>query len=198
MSEKKISVIIPCYNVEKYIDRCFRSLVYQTLGMDKLEIIFVNDASTDATIDHLRRFEAQYPDDVLLIDLQVNGGQGAARNIGIQYASCDFIGFVDGDDMIEPDMYEKMLSIAIEKQCDIAECTWNFFSEQSRTYTDPQLNKSCIGWIDFTNETEKCDYIVENLFFTSVCTRLFDRHFLLNNQIEFPQGLKYEDCYFIV
>lgn len=64
---KKISVIIPCYNVSSYIDRCMRSVIGQTIGVGSLEIICIDDASTDDTWEHLQKWEQQYPDDILLI-----------------------------------------------------------------------------------------------------------------------------------
>lgn len=106
---KKISVIVPCYNVEKYIDRCVKSIVNQTIGIENLEVIFVNDASTDHTLSKLQEWESRYPDDIMVITYDENLRQGGARNLGLQYASCEYIGFVDSDDWVELDMYETLL-----------------------------------------------------------------------------------------
>ena len=79
---KKVSVIIPCYNVESYIDRCFNSLVNQTIGMEHLELIFINDESTDCTMEKLLQYEQQYPENIILINFETNQRQGTARNTG--------------------------------------------------------------------------------------------------------------------
>ena len=81
----KISVIIPCYNVTMFIDRCMESLEKQTIGMSSLEIILVNDASKDATLGKLLLWEMKYPDNICVIPLAKNVMQGAARNIALNY-----------------------------------------------------------------------------------------------------------------
>ncbi len=85
--EEKISVIIPCYNVEKYIDRCLTSVVNQTIGLKMLEIICVNDGSTDGAWEKLCQWEKQCPENMLAVDCKENGAQGRARNIALSYAS---------------------------------------------------------------------------------------------------------------
>ena len=70
--EKIISVIIPCYNEEKYIDRCFESLKNQTIGIDQMELIFVNDASTDSSLEHLLEFERQFPETEVVFFVYTN------------------------------------------------------------------------------------------------------------------------------
>ena len=105
---KKISVIIPCYNIAPWIDRCMASIAVQTIGLDDLEVICIDDASTDGTWEHLQRWERKFPDHILLIRQDVNRRQGAARNLGLQYASAPYIAFVDGDDQLEPDYFEQL------------------------------------------------------------------------------------------
>ena len=90
--EKKISIIIPCYNVESYLDRCFESLKHQTLGFEQMELIFVNDASTDGTLDKLTALESQYPENIIVINFTENRRQGTARNVALEYASAPYIG----------------------------------------------------------------------------------------------------------
>ena len=105
----EISIIIACYNVEKYLMRCFESLEKQTIGMENMELIFVDDASTDHTWDMIQTIENQYPQNVVAIHCDENGRQGKARNIGMSYAAADYIGFVDSDDWVEANMYEILL-----------------------------------------------------------------------------------------
>lgn len=89
-----ISIIIPCYNVEKYIDRCLESVVNQTIGIENLEVLCVNDASTDGTLNKLHSWERRYPNEIAVITYEVNQRQGGARNIGMKYANAEYFGFI--------------------------------------------------------------------------------------------------------
>ena len=99
---KKISVIIPCFNATKYLPKCFMSLVQQTIGIDQIELIFVDDASTDedATWNMLQEFERAYPESIKILKLEENMRQGGARNVALQYATGEYIAFVDADDFV--------------------------------------------------------------------------------------------------
>lgn len=112
-----VSIIVPCYQVEKYIRRCVDSIINQSIGFENIELILVDDASTDGTLEILRKYEKMYPG-IIVIECEKNGRQGTARNIGLQYATGKYIGFVDADDWIEPDMYEHMYLIAEEYSVD--------------------------------------------------------------------------------
>jgi glycosyltransferase involved in cell wall biosynthesis len=193
---KQISIIIPCYNVELYIDRCFESLQNQTLGIENMELVFINDASTDGTLEKLMTYERQYPESVMVIPLEENRGQGAARNIGLQYVSADYIGFVDSDDWVDANMFEEMLQVIRQQGCDFVECEWDFFSEQKSGFTKNSFVSKQEGFLDFSQNDVKERYVAEQLFFTPLWTKLFKKSFLEENAIFCPEGLKYEDMYF--
>lgn len=194
--DKKISIIIPCYNVEHYIDRCFESLLHQTIGIEQMELIFVNDASTDGTLQKLSAYEQEYPESVLVIHLEENCKQGYARNVALQYASAPYIGYVDSDDFVDVHMFEDMICVMEEHDCDFVECDWNFFSENEEEFTTNAFKNSLIGFQDFTNQEVKEQYIVEQLFFTSMWTKVFKKTFLLEHNIFCLEGVRYEDMYF--
>ena len=115
-----ISVIIPAYNVGGYIGKCLQSVISQTYC--KLEIIIINDGSTDITTDIIKSF---LPDPRIKYIDQKNSGVTAARNKGIEASTGDFIAFVDSDDYLELDMYEKLLSALIKYNADFAVCDYN-------------------------------------------------------------------------
>lgn len=117
---KTVSIIIPVYNMETYLAECLGNVVHQTLG--DIEVILVNDASTDDSLSILRECEAAFPDRVRVIDSPVNLGAGGARNFGIQAAKGEYIGFVDSDDRIDVTMYEKLYTKAKETNSDVADC----------------------------------------------------------------------------
>lgn len=114
-----ISVIVPVYNVEAYLGRCVESILQQTYK--NLEIILVDDGSTDSC-PHLCDEWAKIDERIIVIHKK-NGGLSDARNAGLNIATGDYIGFVDSDDWIAPEMYERLLSAIYENQSDISACT---------------------------------------------------------------------------
>ncbi len=116
---KKVSVIVPCYNVEKCVDRCVESLVTQTIGVAALELILVDDASSDGTLQKLAQWEEKFPEDILVVSCEQNGRQGRARNIGMEYASAPYWCFVDADDWLEKDALQEMYQMAVSEQVEV-------------------------------------------------------------------------------
>ena len=116
----KVSVIIPVYNCEKYIEECIESLINQTL--QECEFIFVNDGSKDKSEEIIKKY-ADKDERITLIN-QKNSGVSVARNIGIKKAVGEYIGFVDADDYVESDYYEKLYNTAKNNNCSIVVCNW--------------------------------------------------------------------------
>lgn len=116
----KVSIVVPIYNVESYIKRCFDSLVTQTLS--NIEIIAINDGSTDQSLAIVQEFAAK--DQRIKVIDKKNGGVSSARNEGVAIANGDYIGFVDPDDWIDKHMYQNMYEIAIEDKSDIVMCSY--------------------------------------------------------------------------
>lgn len=106
----KISVIVPVYNTESYLERCLDSLINQTFK--EIEIIIVNDGSTDNSNKIIQKYERKYEGKVISLYIE-NKGPGEARNFGIKYASGKYVGFIDSDDWIDSKMYEKLYNKAI-------------------------------------------------------------------------------------
>ena len=109
MSHKTISVIIPVYNAEKYLERCLQSVLQQTYP--HIEVLCVNDGSTDACAEILNRFSVE--DLRVKVILQANKGQSAARNVALKAAVGDYVFFVDADDFIHPQTLEILLTVII-------------------------------------------------------------------------------------
>ena len=101
----KVSVIIPVYNTEDYLKECIESLVNQTLR--EIEILIVNDGSTDSSLEIMKEFKNKYPNIIKIFD-KVNGGQASARNYALPFAQGEYLGFVDSDDWVDSTMYEEM------------------------------------------------------------------------------------------
>ena len=126
MDTYKVSVIVAAYNIEKYIARCLDSILNQTYK--NLEIIVVNDGSSDNTGEIIDKYSER--DTRIKVIHKENGGVSSARNKGIDMSTGDYIGFVDGDDTIEPDMYELLVSNAINYNCDISHCGYKLIENQ--------------------------------------------------------------------
>ena len=175
----KVSVIVPIYNVEKYLEKCINSLLSQTL--EDIQIILVNDGSKDNSGNISKEYEKNNKDRVIYVEKE-NGGLSDARNYGLKYATGDFIAFLDSDDYIEKNAYEEMYNKAIEENADYVECDfiWEFPNKIRVDKQYPYKNKK------------------EMLSFVRVVAwnKLIKRQLITDNNLEFPKGLRYEDVEF--
>ena len=189
----KISVIIPCYNVEKQIARCLDSILNQILHGARMEIICIDDKSTDNTLHILEEYERKFPENIMLIPLDENGKQGNARNIGMMYADGAYITFVDADDAIAPDMLQVLYEKAVDSRCDIAECAYK------EVYGNAPLSVEKKGgheYMDMHDANERKRYILQYGWKVAPWGRLYRRDFLEDNHIRFPTDIYMEDIYF--
>lgn len=123
--EKLVSVIVAAYNIEQYLPRCLDSLLAQTCK--SLEIVLIDDGSTDRTPEICDKYAKE--NESIKVVHRENGGLSAARNLGVRVAKGDFIGFVDGDDWVEPQMYEEMLKACLLEDAQIAICNYRQIGE---------------------------------------------------------------------
>lgn len=192
---KKVSIIIPCYNAERYIDRCVLSLVNQTIGIDNLELIFVNDASTDHTYEKLCEWEVKYSESIMVINCDENGKQGKARNIGMQYARAEYIGFCDCDDIVERTMFELLYQAALFQKSDLVVC-------RSKAHALEDVDQVVMGRTAdddfyFTIETlEQREAFLKLDINRAVWNKLYRKEMLIENNLYFPEGMIYEDILF--
>ena len=178
----KVSVIVPVYNVEKFIDKCLNSLVKQSLK--EIEIIVVNDGTKDNSQKIIDKYVKKYPDKIKSY-IKENGGQGSARNYGLKKASGEYIGYVDSDDFVEKDMYKKLYNKAKENNYDIVVCGNYNVSEDYQ-------NKNIDAFINNYNTD------LENIFFgkMAVWNKIYKRDILIKNKLEFKEKVWYEDLAF--
>lgn len=145
----KISVIVPVYNAEKTLAACLGNLVHQTFR--DLELILVNDASTDNSLSILLDCERAFPDQVILVNLEENSGPGGARNAGLMYASGDYIGFVDSDDIADVTMFEKLYQCAVSGNYDMVDC---IYYDEARESFIQQTDPANAGTLDLQKRIE--------------------------------------------
>lgn len=117
--QPKVSVIIPVYNIEKYLGQCLETVCNQTLK--EIQVIAVDDGSTDGSAAICRKMLEKYPGK-LEYYYKENGGSASARNLGLEHARGEYIGFIDSDDWVEPDMFEKMYNTALQQNVDMVFC----------------------------------------------------------------------------
>lgn len=183
----KVSIIIPIYNTEKYLSACLESVVTQTLT--DIEIICVNDGSTDGSLQIVREFAST--DARIKIVQKENGGAASARKAGIQVASGEYVGYVDSDDYIDADMYERLYKTAIEYQVDLVISGYYF----EGNYTTVQLNGAEGGLYDenrieeMRNNTLYCMNKKSLGLSGSLCCKLLKRELLCHAQSETPDSL---------
>lgn len=181
----KISIIIPVYNVEKYLDRCVESVINQTFR--NLEIILVDDGSPDncpALCDEWAR-----KDNRIIVIHKDNGGQAEARNIGIERATGDYIGFVDSDDMIARTMYNDLLQIIEKYHADLVGCRHIVFDDKQEPFFDDITLSGTI--IEFNQEEAVSDIIREKHFEPTVWNLLVKAS--VAKKVKFDVGKIHED-----
>lgn len=186
----KVSVIIPVYNTEKYLEKCLDSVCNQTLS--DIEIICINDCSPDNSINILNKYAIQ-DKRIKIVNRKENGGLSAARNSGIDAATGDYIYFIDSDDWINENYIEQMFSKAVANCMDIVVNT-NILLD----YGDSKKPKKLIfGNLNVEQPGVKIDSdIAINNVIWSACVHLYKRSFINENNLRFPEGYTYEDMYF--
>lgn len=191
---EKISVIIPFYNVEKYISRCLKSVLNQSLK--ETEIILINDGSTDSTREIVQTF-ANSDLRIKIIDINERQGQGYARNRGIEAAKGEYIVFVDSDDFIENNMLELLYKSAKTNDTDITMCAADEYDNTDGKYinSDYYSLKVLEKFADkvFSPEDIKKEILDINV---ALWNKIYKREYLLSTGEKFPEGFIYEDLPF--
>ena len=186
MSKVKVSVIVPVYNVEKYLDKCLDSLVNQTLK--DIEIIIINDGSPDNSDKIIKQYKSMYPKIIKEKKIK-NGGVANARNIGLKMATGDYVGFVDSDDYIDVTMFEQLYKKAKSSKADV--CVCGYYIVKNGTLTATQIDdEDNYGFSVRENP---------NIFVTGVpyiWNKIFKREVVVKNKIKFKKYRIFEDLLF--
>ena len=186
-----LSVIIPVYNVENYLNECLDSVTSQTL--DDMEIICIDDGSTDNSPDILKEYSKK--DKRIKIITKENGGQATARNLGIKEAQGEYIAFVDSDDFIEPTMFEKLYTKAKDNNLDIAMCKIATYDNQTEEIKNNVWYYMLGVFRDFEKDIFNHKDTKEFTCHIAVTpyNKIYKTTLLKENNILFPEGLIFED-----
>lgn len=188
----KVSIIIPVYNMEKYLERCLNSILYQTFN--DFEVIIINDGSTDKSEKICKDFALK--DRRINIITTENKGLSSARNLGIDMALGKYIVFLDSDDWIENNFIELLFNKVELEKCDMVICGYkmDFTSNEYRS-TDIECNDEVYNSLDeFMKEYE---FYRSNYLFGFVWNKIFRAEIIRENKIYFEKGVFCEDLYFI-
>lgn len=185
----KLSVIVPVYNMasEEKLNWCMDSLVNQTIS--DYEIIAVDDCSTDNSLEILHDYERKYPEKVRVISSSVNKKQGGAKNLGLGRAKGEWIGFIDSDDWVTPDFYERLLGLAEETGADMVGCDYHLTDEHSMK----------IGQVVHNNKKSQTGALTKEKYKSlildsgSLVVKIYKRHIILDYPNRFPENIFYED-----
>ena len=180
----KVSVIVPIYGVEKYIEKCARSLFEQVL--DDIEYLFIDDCTPDRSVALLQRVLEDYPhrkSQVLIHRMKHNCGQAAVRTWGMKHATGDYVIHCDSDDWVDRDMYKEMFDKAVEEEADVVVC-------------DICIEDSGHQRLDMGVEVNDKKHLLRSLINYndwSLCDKLVKRDIIVNNSIIYPTGVMGED-----
>ncbi|MCM1088808.1 MAG: glycosyltransferase [Muribaculaceae bacterium] len=185
----KLSIIVPVYNMaaDGKLRYCLDSLIHQT--MEDYEIIAVDDCSTDSSMNILSAYERDYPEKFRAIHSEVNRKQGGAKNIGLSLAQGEWIGFIDSDDWVTSDFYEKLIRKGEETGADIVGCDYHLTKEHSMK----------VGQIVHNNKKEQTGILDEAKYKSllldsgSLVVKVYRREIIIDHPSRFPEGIFYED-----
>ncbi len=190
---KKVSVIVPVYNTEKYLRRCLDSLVMQTL--DDIEIIIIEDKSPDNSNKILNEYEKKYKEKVKVFHNKTNKGIGYNRNFGMKKASGKYIGFVDSDDWVNETMFEKMYAKAEKENLDLVLCNFYKNLEKQDGLLETLVPEFIIPNFENTTLKDCPDLLLKvNL---APWNKLY-RKDLFTADVRFLENLKYEDAIVVI
>ena len=180
----KVSVIVPVYNVEEYLERCLKSLVNQTLK--DIEIIVVNDGTKDNSQKIIDKYAKKYK--FVKSYIKENGGLSSARNYGLKYATGEYIGFVDSDDYVDENMFKDMYDKAISKNFDVVVCDLDYVYDNKIVYASSNIKHDLL----------KKDDIKKSMInvYPTVSNKIYNKR-LFNFKLEFKNNVWYEDVEFL-
>lgn len=194
---KKVSVIIPCFNATQWLPQCFLSLVNQTIGIENLELIFVDDASSDEgkTWGMLKEFERAYPQSIMIIHLDENMRQGGARNIALKYASGTYISFVDADDFVAEDLYERTYQRAVETNADIVQFEYYLYTSRlgavsAQRAVEPEV-------IQIASIEDRKRLLMAEKITYGCWNKLYRREFVQQAGVAYAEHVIYEEPLFV-
>lgn len=183
----QVSVVVTSYNIEKYLEECLESIISQTLR--DIEIIVVDDGSSDSTPAIIKKY-AELDSRIIPVLLPTNspGGVATAANAGLDRATAPYVGFADGDDVCDPEMFERLLQAALDHDADLSMCKYREFVDSIENQKVPADEHR---WLETPGSSYELDVETRSTFLRFIAVpwrKLYRRALLESNQIRFPVG----------
>ena len=180
----KISVVIPVYKVEDYIAECLDSIIKQTIGIENIEVLAVDNASPDNSISIIKKYQEKYPHNIKILTITENNGPGPARNLGVENATAPYLTFVDSDDIIAKNAFEVCLNKFQEEQADLVIYKAEIFNEEGIVPTNLDVYSKNRTITDLYQYPEL-------IFYTNVWNKIYPQK--LYPYLKFPESILYDD-----
>lgn len=190
----KFTVIISCYNVAEYIDICMEHLLHQTIGFKNIEIILIDDMSSDdKTLTKLKNYESLYSDNIILIINEEKLGPGGSRNVALPYATGEYIAYCDGDDWFSYDAFEHLYHMAITTQSDVVEFSHTITFEHNGNCISHDISDINYSVTEISTLEARKQFILPSDS-TVVCwDKIYKRELVQANNIKFREFTFYEE-----
>ncbi len=190
---KKISVILPICDVEKYLEECVDSIVNQTFGFDNIELIMIDDGSVDNSYNIMKKYDEMYENVKIYHYDEKSGSAGKPRNKGIEMATGKYLMFCDPDDFFSLDAFEKMYNEIEDKKADFIIANWSNATEEGTPWEKPKFDLDRFKNFKLSIYDYKDSFYIMN---SSMCNKIFNADFVKNNNIKCLEGIPGEDTYF--
>lgn len=202
---KKVSVVVPCFNASMYLPKCMDKLLDQTIGLENMEIILVDDASTDSgqTWSVITDYERRYPESIIAIHLEENLRQGGARNVGVSYASGEFLLFCDADDWLMEEALERLYRTAVEQNADVVECLYKYVYDHNEEVKEIETGGGYSNELfDLDAEGYRKHFLIEPMWRNDITygsqRKLYRTSLIKEHNIRFVEHLIFEEPSFVV
>ena len=187
MEKVKLSIIVPVYNAKKFLDKCIKSVQAQTL--QDFELILVNDGSKDNSLEICKKYSQE--DSRIIVFNQENSGQSKARNVGLENANGEYVAFLDSDDWVDSDYYERLVVACEKNEADVSCGSIIRASKGIKTYKLKYANEEV-----YTNPQEKID-VAHVPDMSYVWNKVYKTEFLKRINLKFIEGMFFEDVDFV-
>ena len=189
----KISVILPIYNVERYLKECINSIINQTIGFENIQLILVDDCSTDKSYEISQEYAKKYENCILIKTQKGSGSAGKPRNEGIKLARGKYLMFSDPDDFFSLNAFETMYNAIEEKNADFIIANWNYTDEDGTKWEKPVFDTEKFNNFRLSIHDYGDSFYIMN---SSMCNKIFKTSFIKENNIMCLEGVPGEDTYF--
>ena len=189
----KISVILPIYNVANYLGEALDSIINQTIGIENLEVIMVDDGSTDESMSIMKKYASEYKNFKIFHFDEKSGAAGKPRNEGLKHATAPYIMFLDPDDAYDKDACKKMYDLITANDVDIVSANYEYMEEDGTIWGKPVFDVNRFKTFMFGTRSFSKSVFIWN---SGVCNKIFRRKIINDNSLYFLEGVPAEDAFF--